>query len=200
MEHHEEHHDHHRTIVALYPDLMQASRALADLDQSGIADAFTMYGNATTKTEAGLAGLNDLGPKGTTAPAVIYDTASTRIDALTDAGIPREEAEVMSEAVRRGSVLLVGRVDEARCRDLEDQLDRYDAVDLDERAAHYRAAGWNGYDLDAEDYDETQVAEERGRYGTGLGAAAASLDDLNREPVPGGRVARVRTYEWTRRP
>jgi len=195
MEHH-----HHRTVVALYPDLMQASRALADLEQSGVADTFAMYGNATTKTEAGLAGLNDLGPKNASAPAVIYDTAATRIDALTDAGIPRHEAEVMSEAVRRGAVLLVGQVDEARCRDIEDRLDRYEPVDVDERAGHYRESGWAGYDPDADDYDEAQIGEERGRYSTGLGAAAASLGDLNRETVPGGRVARVRTYEWTRRP
>jgi len=198
MEHH--HDQRHRTVVALYPDLMQASRALADLEQSGIAESFAMYGNATTKAEAGLAGLNDLGPKSTTAPAVIYDTASTRIDALTDAGIPREEAEVMSEAVRRGAVLLVGQVDEARCRTIEEQLDRYEPVDVGERAGHYREAGWTGYDPAEDDYDEARVGEERGRYSTGMGAAAASLDDLNREPVPGGRIARVRTYEWTRRP
>ncbi|WP_431862436.1 hypothetical protein [Azospirillum sp.] len=194
-----EHEHHHRTVVALYPDLTQASRALADLEQSGIADAFAMYGNATTKAEAGLAGLNDLGPKGTSAPAVLYDTAASRIDALTDAGIPRAEAEVMSEAVRRGAVLLVGRVDEPRCRDVEDRLDRHAPVDVDERAGQYRATGWAGYDPDAADYDEAQVAEERGRYAGGLGAAASSLGDLNRQPLPGSRVVRVRTYEWTRR-
>ncbi|WP_448189215.1 hypothetical protein [Azospirillum sp. sgz301742] len=197
MEYAREH--HHRTVVALYPDLTQASRALADLEQSGIADAFAMYGNATTKTEAGLAGLNDLGPKGTTAPAVIYDAAATRIDALTDAGIPREEAEVMSEAVRRGGVLLVGKVDEARCQDLQDQLERHEPVDMDERAGHYRAAGWTGYDADAGDFDETQIGEERSRYGTGLGAAASSLRDVNEEPVATGRMVRVRTYTWTPR-
>ncbi len=190
---------HHRTVVALYPDLAQASRALADLEQSGIADSFAMYGNATTKTEAGLAGLDDLGPKGTSAPAVIYDTAGTRIDALTDAGISRAEAEVMSEAVRRGGVLLVGRVDEARCRDLQNQLDRYDPVDVDERAGRYRESGWTGYDSDAGDYDEVQVVEERSRYGSGLGGAAASLRDVNEEPVAGSRISRVRIYEWTPR-
>lgn len=196
MEH--EHH-HHRTVVALYPGLAEASRALADLEQSGIADAFALYGNATTKAEAGLAGLNDLGPKGTSAPAVIYDTASTRIDALTDAGVPRTEAEVMSEAVRRGAVLLVGRVDEPRCRAVEESLDRYEPLDVDERAGDYRAAGWAGYDPAADDYDEAQAIEERDRTTGGLGAAAASLGDLNQRPVPGSRVARVRTYEWRSR-
>jgi len=197
MEHHEHH--HHRTIAALYPDLMQASRALADLEQSGVADAFALYGNATTKTEAGLVGLDDLGPKGASAPAVIYDTAATRIDALTNAGIPREEAEVMSEAVRRGGVLLVGQIDEVRCQDLQDQLERHEPMDMDVRADDYRAAGWTGYDPDADDYDETQVGDERSRTGAGLGAAAESLRDVNEEPVVTGHIVRVRTYTWTPR-
>lgn len=74
-------------------------------------------------------------------------------------------------------------------------------MDLDERAGHYRAAGWTAYDAHAGDYDETQTGDERSRHGTGLGAAAASLRDANEEPVAApemvGRTVRVRTYTWT---
>ena len=57
------------------------------------------------------------------------------------------------------------------------------------RGQSYREAGWAGYDANATDYDENQATEERTRYGTGLGAAASSLRDVNATGTTTGTTA-----------
>ncbi|WP_448202773.1 YsnF/AvaK domain-containing protein [Azospirillum sp. sgz302134] len=179
-----------KTIVALYDDLSSAERVLGELDSAGLRHDFTMMGADTAKLSA----MNSTSAVSSTeahsgtwrhASEFGYDTDTdfhhrdNRLSVLTRMGVPRGDAEVFAEGIRRGGVLLIGRVDDTRCDEALDIIERHGPVDIEHRGAAYREAGWTGYDTAATDYDATQATEERTRYGTGLGAAAASLRDVN---------------------
>ncbi|HEY0832993.1 MAG TPA: YsnF/AvaK domain-containing protein [Azospirillum sp.] len=162
-----------KTIVALYDDPTAAQRVLSDLDTAGLRHGFTVMGGAHARTTGGW---------GETATD---HEPSNRVGALTNMGVPHDDAQLYCEGVRRGGVLLVGRVDDDHCDEALDIIERHDPVDPEERHAHYRATGWTGYDAGATDYDANQIGEERTRYGTGmgtgmgLGAAASAMRDAN---------------------
>ena len=62
----------------------------------------------------------------------------TAIDKL---GVPKEQAGYCAEAVRRGGTLVSVRVPEDRVDEAEEIMKRHHAVDIDERAAEWRAGG-----------------------------------------------------------
>lgn len=68
------------------------------------------------------------------------------VAALTDAGIPEDEAHVYSEGVRRGGTLLSVRVDDSRAATVEAALDRYRPTDMRTRGQEYRDGGWTRFD------------------------------------------------------
>jgi hypothetical protein len=71
------------------------------------------------------------------------------VAALTDAGVPEDEAHVYSEGVRRGGTLLTVRVDDARAPSVEAALNRYRPTDIRSRGQEYRNAGWTRFDPNA---------------------------------------------------
>ncbi|AWJ84323.1 hypothetical protein TSH58p_12775 [Azospirillum sp. TSH58] len=180
-----------KTIVALYDDLSGAERALSELEAANLRQDFTMMGADSAKlgSSASLATENRLESWRHAADFgqdPNFDARDRRVSMLTGVGVTREDAEVFAEGVRRGGVLLVGRVDEAMCDSALTVMQRHGSVDIPGRAQGYREAGWSGYDAGTADYDSEQVAEERRR------AAAASLRDVNTQganPAAGAPAA-----------
>lgn len=171
-----------KTIVALYDDLSGAERALSELETANLRQDFTMMGADSAKlgSSASLGAENRLESWRHAADFgqdPNFDARDRRVSMLTGVGVTREDAEVFAEGVRRGGVLLVGRVEEAMCDSALAVMQRHGSVDIPGRAKGYREAGWSGYDAAAADYDSEQVAEERRR------AAAASLRDVNTQGV-----------------
>jgi hypothetical protein len=68
------------------------------------------------------------------------------VAALTDAGVPEDEAHLYSEGVRRGGTLLTVRVEDSRAASVEAALDRYRPADMRARGQEYRNAGWTRFD------------------------------------------------------
>ncbi len=92
--------------------------------------------------------------------------AGAVIGALTQAGVPEEEAEVYVEGIRRGGTLVSARVpSESRDR-FEAILDRA-AVDIATRSEAYRNSGWKGFDPKADPYTADQIRKERPSTGAG---------------------------------
>ena len=168
-----------KTIVALYDDLPAARRVLDDLDAAGLRRSFTMMGAAAAKAAGGLTAEPESGY------GADYDSPGNRVATLTRTGVPQDDAQIYAEGMRRGGVLLIGKVDDARCDDALRIIEQYGPIDLDDRRRHYRESGWTGYDA-GEDYDDARIAEERQR--TGLGAAAAGLRDVNTGKAGTGSV------------
>ncbi len=76
-----------------------------------------------------------------------------------------DDAGVYSEAVRRGSYLVsVDAPTEAQADRAADILQRFHAVDLNQRAEGWRSAGWSGYQADAPLYTAEEISKDRDLY------------------------------------
>ncbi len=64
------------------------------------------------------------------------------VGALTHVGVPHEDAVHYTEAVRRGSVLLAVRSEDAAAMNVANVLSSAGAINIDERGAQYRQEGW----------------------------------------------------------
>jgi len=171
-----------KTIVALYDDRADAQRAADDLYAAGFdRDEVTIEGGSAGAlgSSSGALGSSSGALGSGSSWAGDYSAGSSRLSSLTRLGVPQADAEVYAEGVRRGGSLLIAKVDSTDVDEALDVIERHSPVDLDNRGQHYRQSGWSGYDHTLGDYDEVQVTEERSRYGTGLGAAAAGLRDVD---------------------
>jgi hypothetical protein len=130
------------------------------------------------------------------------------IGGLIGLGIPKEDADVYAESVRRGGTLVTVMADDANVSRIHSILDRDGAVDVEERAAQYRAQGFSGFDTNAPVYSEEETLAERERYrATPASPAVGTTNEaVTPPPVPAAASAdqdfalgnrtgsRVRTY------
>lgn len=86
------------------------------------------------------------------------------IGALTEAGIPEDEAHHYAEGVRRGHVLVTIRTDESQAERARDIMDQHGAVDVDQRASSWRERGWTGHNPGAEPLSADELRREREYY------------------------------------
>ncbi|MBP1871835.1 hypothetical protein LPJGGPFB_03851 [Ensifer adhaerens] len=101
---------------------------------------------------------------GAAAGAVAGGAVGGIIGALTDSGVPEEDAHVYAEGVRRGGTLVTARVADDDVAQAEAILKRSNWVDLEDRRSAYRAEGWSRFDESLDPYSPTQVEEQRARY------------------------------------
>jgi len=107
------------------------------------------------------------------------------LGALKDAGHSDEEANVYAEGVRRGGTLVsvkpVGETEAETARRILDGA----GVDTLQRAAAYRASGWQAYDPAAPAYSADEIAGERDRYreARSFEPVETGTDDLATRPV-----------------
>lgn len=80
---------------------------------------------------------------------------------LVDAGVSKEDAEVYSEAIRRGGTLVTVQAEDNQVSTVEAILNQHQPIDAMSRRKEYRQAGWKGYDPTAEPYDLSEAERER---------------------------------------
>ncbi len=103
------------TIVALYDDASTANQVIRELKEYGIGqDSIHLVESATT------------------------DVSSM----LTQGGLPDDDARYYAEGVRQGGTLISIRTNEEDTDAAVDIMDRYQPVDVHERAAMWRKSGW----------------------------------------------------------
>jgi uncharacterized protein (TIGR02271 family) len=77
----------------------------------------------------------------------------------------KEHHDVYAESVRRGSYVLTVDVNSQEETDrAADIMNRFSAVDVDERSSHWKKQGWTGYDESAPRYTRDQITSERSAY------------------------------------
>ena len=84
--------------------------------------------------------------------SVEWDSAyegTNLLDTLVDLGVPYDEAHAYAEGVRRGGTLVVVESSDDRAERGMEILRRLHPVDIHERTAQWRHAGWTGYDANA---------------------------------------------------
>jgi hypothetical protein len=79
------------------------------------------------------------------------------IGVLSGMGVPNEHAQIYSEGVRRGGVLVVVHTDESHLGSAEKILRENGAVDPQSREQEYRAEGWDRFDPDAGPHENTNL-------------------------------------------
>jgi hypothetical protein len=85
------------------------------------------------------------------------------VGALVGAGESKEDAEVYSEAVRRGGTLVTVKAEGADADKVRAILDRAQPIDAMKRRDEYKKAGWKGYDPKAPAYAISDTERERMR-------------------------------------
>jgi hypothetical protein len=120
------------------------------------------------------------------------------IGVLSGMGVPNEHAQVYSEGVRRGGVLVAVHTDELRLNAAEEILRENGAADPNSRGQEYRAEGWDRFDPDADPYENKNLTNTNPTAATSsepaLGAASSVIqnrpeDSVNPSSVPGSSGA-----------
>lgn len=116
------------------------------------------------------------------------------IGALTDAGVPEEHAHYYAESVRRGSTLVAVNARDEMANRAAAIMRSHGAVDIDQRGAEFRAAGFNRFDERSKPYTNAELTRERKRFASGKGkevrvpVAEEKLNVGKREEQGGVRV------------
>jgi hypothetical protein len=95
--------------------------------------------------------------------ALAGGTTGGIIGALSQAGVKDEDAQLYAEGLRRGGSLVSARIPDRDRSRYEAVLNR-SAVNLTERGAAYRKAGWSRFDPDAPPLSADQIRKERELY------------------------------------
>jgi uncharacterized protein (TIGR02271 family) len=124
-----------KTLVALYDTGTDAERVVHEL----MADGFA-------RNDIHLA-LNDTQSRATQGSTVQGDaayTGATLLETLADLGAPADETHAYAEGVRRGGALVVVESDDDQAERGMAILHRLHPVNIHERTAQWRQAGWTG--------------------------------------------------------
>jgi uncharacterized protein (TIGR02271 family) len=98
------------------------------------------------------------------------------VGALTEVGVPEEQASYYAEGVRRGSALVTVEAPEERVDEVVRIMERYHPIDVDERATSWRQEGWTGFHAEDDTAATTQTSQQRTGIGTNRGNAARPTD------------------------
>lgn len=100
---------------------------------------------------------------GTLAGAAVGGVAGSLVGAMVEAGVPKEDADVYAEAVRRGGALVITRVSESQAGQVQDVLDHTNFIDPAKRRTSYAEKGWKEFDETRKPLTPDDVAKERDR-------------------------------------
>lgn len=174
------------TVVAVFDDYGDAQSALNALYQEGgFTQADVKLSPSEASTEARQSALRS---QKTTA-----DTGWSVGDffrSLFGSDQYGDDAGMYSEAVRRGSYMLsVEAQTEEQAERAADIMQRFNAVDLDQRSSQWRSSGWTGYQSDAPLYTADEIQKDRDLYSkttvskTGAQSAGATTSTGKSIPV-----------------
>jgi uncharacterized membrane protein len=117
--------------------------------------------------------------------AGIGAAAGGLVGALTESGIPEQDAKYYAEGVRRGDVLLTVRTDDMHSESVCDVLDRHNAIDVEDRVQSWRSRGWNGWNDTAKPYTSDELRQERSYYRFDKDpAVSGQVGGIGREGLP----------------
>jgi uncharacterized protein (TIGR02271 family) len=150
-----------RTVVALFDEYSDAQRAVNELMTEGFRreDINIMAHNASAD-----AGSRNISRTDDTDDNRGFGEKVSNFFGSLFGGDDDDDRDYYSEAVRRGGTMVTINADEDRTDRAISILERYDPVDVDERAAAYRASGYGGFDASAQPYTSEESTRERELY------------------------------------
>jgi uncharacterized protein (TIGR02271 family) len=170
------------TVIAVYDNESQAQSAMKEL----LASGFSRSAVRLTSEQGPAAG----GSVANTDQAKSESGIGHFFRTLFGMGDAAEDRHVYSEAVRRGSCVLVVDADAEEERDRASAIMvRYDPIDIDERASYWRSQGWSAFDDNAPRLTDDEVQQERSRYAQGQGATEYVPGTMNMQADRGATTA-----------
>lgn len=176
------------TIIALFDDIEYAEHAAEELMQKGLRrDDVDMISHASNITRRAAPPRRGLQPESLVAETKTFDLpgvgkvfaegpvagllaqaerghiGESLVGVLVNLDLHETDAQPLAEAVRRGGTLLVVKCDDEAVPWVQDVLERHYQVNIAQRAADWRAAGWQRFDDQAEPYTAAQLEAERTR-------------------------------------
>lgn len=100
--------------------------------------------------------------------ALVGGAAGGIVGALTESGVSERDAHIYAEGIRRGGTLVTAQVDDRLTDEAERILRGSRSVNLEERRGAYEQSGWNGFDSNAEPYQDIEAERDRVRRNTPL--------------------------------
>lgn len=95
----------------------------------------------------------------------------------------KEHHDVYAESVRRGSFVLKVDADTAEEADRAVKtMERFNTIDIDDRAGYWKKQGWTGYNANAPRYTKDEIEKERTGYAQ-LRATGTGATETTRLPV-----------------
>ena len=150
------------TLVGIYDDLAQAQKAVQQLSQAGIKQGdISIASNDGGKGYTSYGGANS---RDYTTGSSIGNNVSSFFSSIFGTDVNEDELDIYSEAVRRGSAVVVVDTDDKMGERAAEILNQHNAVDVDRRAAQYRASGYNKFDAQAPLYNAEQTQTETRNY------------------------------------
>lgn len=124
-----------KTVVGLFPQSNDAQSAMRDLETMGV--------------------------RRSSVQVMTSDARDQVLTALTNVGVPQDDAHLYAEGVRRGGALVVGTVEDSQADQAVSILDRNNTIDIDKLGSRYRETGYTGYNATAPAYTEPDLSTER---------------------------------------
>lgn len=94
---------------------------------------------------------------------------SDAVDTLTNAGLPRSDADAYFEGLRRGGHLVMITTDDDQIDLVVDIMDRYNSINIQERSEQWRSEGWSAQAND----QQTTMRQTSSQQTTGRQAATS---------------------------
>jgi uncharacterized protein (TIGR02271 family) len=186
-----------QVIAAFFDSRSDADSAINELVSSGIPRSSIRVMPETDEgiSGSGTGGMSGSGTQSRTGIGEIRSGYDTRSDekgfwaSLGDLFLPDEDRYTYAEAMDRGSIMVSVTTDSARADRVEDILEQYGTVDIEERETSWRNEGWAGY--------PTATAGSTGMAGPMPGETAARIGVDDGSPGQTG-LAGVRRDETDR--
>src|SRR3981081_185905 len=155
------------TVIAVYDNYANAQSAMSELLQCGFSRNDIQLSPSDENPDARQSALrsddpNDQGSTGGWGIGKFFRSLFGTGDSDEN---HRQHADIYSEAVRRGSYLVIIDAANQEQRDrATDAMNRFDPVDIDTRSEHWRSQGWSRYDRAAPIFSNDEIARDQASY------------------------------------
>jgi len=122
-----------KTVVGLFDSFDDARTVMDELTHAGLQRNMIRVENEA-KGESAYSGAGETTQGG----------SGALLGGLLNGGVPRDDAEMYSEGVRRGGTLLVLTCDDNLATRAYDIMSRHGSVDIEERSRTWLQSGWSG--------------------------------------------------------
>ncbi|GAB4202907.1 MAG: hypothetical protein OHK0022_26540 [Roseiflexaceae bacterium] len=190
-----------KLVVGLFDRFEDVRQTLDVLVEAGVArgtlSAVAPVEHGRTLDQAAQLAVAGVGPALVAGPlaGALVRTEGDLVGRLAEAGIPRPDAEVYHEVLRRGGALLLAAVPDSQIDQAVALVEQHGPAALDARAADLRASGWRGYARGQRPYTAEEIAAFQAKQASALPAEAAEPVLAGQPAAPAAQPAPPPSYE-----